>query len=146
MMSPYGIFNIPQFEKTGFTVDDFEKPEQSSQVVNGIKYDTVEFKTNIYPDHLGDLPIGPVQIQGNVLYKTGQNNPFNQDNNFFGADIFNNFFDSYATRPVTVTSQAIHLHVSPFRRRIVRRIFPGPSANLIFKRVFLLYRSRPGIL
>ena len=54
-----------------------------------------------------------MQIQGNVLYKTGQNNPFNQDNDFFGADIFNNFFDSYATRPITVTSQPIVLHVSP---------------------------------
>jgi hypothetical protein len=110
---PIRDIQFPQFDKTGFMVDDFEKPAQSSQVVNGVRYDTVEFKTNIYPDRLGDLAFGPVQIQGNVLYKTGQGNPFNQDNNPFGADIFNSFFDSYATRPVTVTSQPIQLHVLP---------------------------------
>ncbi len=110
---PMRDIQYPQFDKTGLTVDDFEKPEQNSQVFNGIKYDVVEFKTNIYPNHLGDLPLGPVQIQGNIVYKTGQNNPFGQENNPFGAEIFNNFFDSYATRPMTATSQPIHLHVSP---------------------------------
>ena len=110
---PMRDIQYPQFDKTGIVVDDFEKPLQSTQVVNGVKYDTVEFKTNIYPNRLGDLTFGPVQMQGNVLYKTGQSNPFGQDNGFFGADVFNNFFDSYATRPVTVTSQPIQLHVSP---------------------------------
>lgn len=110
---PIRDIQYPQFDKTGFTVDDFEKPEQDSQVYNGIRYDVVVFKTNIYPDHLGDLPLGPVQIQGNIVYKTGQNNPFGQDNNPFGAEIFNNFFDSYATRPMTATSEPIHLHVLP---------------------------------
>ena len=110
---PVRDIQFPQFDKTGVTVDDYEKPEQSSQVINGVRYDTVEFKTSIYPNRLGDLPLGPVQIQGNVLYKTGQNNPFGQDNDIFGANVFNNFFDSYATRPITVTSQPIILHVSP---------------------------------
>jgi hypothetical protein len=73
----------------------------------------VEFKTNIYPSHLSDLTLGPVQIQGNIVYKSGQSNPFNQDNGFFGGGLFNGFFDSYATRPVTITSQPIQLHVSP---------------------------------
>lgn len=109
---PVRDIQYPQFDKTGFTVDDFEKPLQSSQVVNGINYDTVEFNTNIYPNHLGDLSLGPIQIQGNVLYKTAQNNPFNQENSFFGSDVFSNFFDSYANRPVTVTSQPIHLQIS----------------------------------
>ena len=73
---------------------------KSSQIVNGVKYDGVQFKTYIYPNRLGDLAVGPVQIQSNILYKTGQEAiPFNQDNSFFGADVFNNFFDSYATRP-----------------------------------------------
>jgi hypothetical protein len=110
---PIRDIQYPQFDKTGFTVDEFEKPEQDSQVYNSIRYDVVVFKTNIYPDHLGDLPLGPVQIQGNVVYKTSQNNPFGQENNIFGAEIFNNFFDSYATSPMTATSQPIHLHVSP---------------------------------
>jgi len=110
---PVRDIQFPQFDKQGFVADDFDKPLQSSQIVNGIKYDTVEFKTNIYPDHLGDLTLGPVQIQGNILYKNSQASPFNQENNLFGADIFNSFFESYATRPVTVTSQTLQLHVLP---------------------------------
>lgn len=108
---PMRDIQYPLFDKTGFLVDDFDKPRQTSQVVNGVRYDTVEFKTNIYPNRLGDLALGPVQIQGNVLYKTGQENPFGQDSGFFGSNVFNNFFDSYTTRPVTVTSQPVQLHV-----------------------------------
>lgn len=110
---PIKDIQYPQFEKKGFLVDDFDKPQQSSGLFNGVRYDTVEFKINIYPNHLGDLTLGPVQIQGNVIYKTGQSNPFNQEGNFFGADVFNNFFDSYAARPVTVMSDPVVLHVSP---------------------------------
>jgi len=109
---PIHDIQYPQFDKTGITLDDYEKPLQSSQVINGIRYDTIEFKTNFYPSHLGDLALGPVQIQGNVMYKSSQASPFNQDNNPFGAEIFNSFFDSYTNRPVTVTSQPIPLHVS----------------------------------
>jgi len=109
---PIRDIQYPQFEKQGLLVDDFDKPQQSSGLFNGVRYDTVEFKTNIYPNRLGDLTLGPVQIQGNVVYKTGQSNPFNQEGNFFGADVFNNFFDSYAARPVTVSSDPIVLHVS----------------------------------
>jgi hypothetical protein len=110
---PMRDIQYPQFEKNGFTIDDFGQPQQSSEVVNGVRYDTVEFKTNIYPNRLGDLTFGPAQMAGNVVYKTGQNNPFGGDNAFFGSDVFNNFFDSYAARPVTISSQPIVLHVSP---------------------------------
>ena len=123
----------PQFEKNGFTVDDFQKPQQYSQVVNGIKYDVVEFKTNITPHHLGDVPIGPVQIAGNIIYKSGRNNPFNQDNNFFGTDIFNNFFDAYATRPVTITSPVIRLHVSPLPQEGCPQDFSGAVGQFDFQ-------------
>jgi hypothetical protein len=123
----------PQFNKQGVMIDDFEKPQQSSQVINGIRYDTVEFKTNIYPNRLGDLTFGPVQIQGNVIYKTGQENPFNQDNSLFGSNIFNNLFDSYATRPVTVTSQPILLHVSPLPSEKRPNDFSGAIGQFDFQ-------------
>ena len=110
---PVRDIQYPQFDKTGFLADDFDKPQQDSEVVNGVKYDTVSFRTTIYPDRLGDLSFGPVQIAGNILYKTGQSNPFGQDNGIFGNDVFNNFFDSYTTRPITVNSTPLILHVLP---------------------------------
>ena len=130
---PVRDIQYPQFDKTGIMVDDFESPQQSSEVINGVKYDTVEFKTNIYPNHLGDLPLGPVKIQGNVLYKTGQENPFNQDNSFFGTDVFNNFFDSYAARPIIVSSQPIGLHVSPLPEGNRPQNFSGAIGQFDFQ-------------
>ncbi|MBF0570270.1 MAG: protein BatD [Candidatus Omnitrophica bacterium] len=130
---PMRDIQYPLFNKTGFLVDDFEKPEQSSQVINGGRYDVVVFKTNIYPARLGDLTFGPVQIQGNVLYKTGQNSPFNQDNNFFGTDVFNNFFNAYATRPVTVSSEPVQLHVSSLPEVNRPQDFSGAIGQFDFK-------------
>jgi BatD DUF11 like domain len=130
---PIRDIQYPQFDKQGFTVDDFEKPQQSSGVINGVRYDTVEFKTNIYPNRLGDLRLDGVQIQGNVSYKIVQNNPFNQDNSFFGSDVFNNLFDSYATRPLTVTSQPIQLHVSPLPEDNRPQDFSGAIGQFDFK-------------
>jgi len=130
---PVRDIQYPQFDKTGFVADDFDKPSQDAQLVDGVRYDTVVFKTNIYPGRLGTLPLGPVQIQGNVIYKTSQNNPFNQDNSFFGSDVFNNLFDSYATRPMTVASQPIALHVLPLPADNRPPDFTGAIGQFDFK-------------
>jgi hypothetical protein len=130
---PLRDIQYPLFDKTGLVVDDFEKPQQSSGIINGVRYDTVEFKTNIYPNRLGDLSLGPVQIQGNVIYKTSQENPFNRDNSFFGSNIFNNFFDSYTTRPVTVASQPVLLHVSPLPSERCPNDFSGAIGQFDFQ-------------
>ena len=130
---PMRDIQLPQFDKTGFMVDDYQKPEQNTEIVNGVKYDTVEFKTNVYPSRLGDISFGPVQLQGNVIYKATQANPFNQENNPFGADIFNGFFDSYANRPVTVTSKPIELHVSELPSENKPGNFSGAMGQFAFK-------------
>jgi len=130
---PVRDIQYPQFDRQGFSVDDFEKPEQSSEIVNGLTYDTVEFKTNIYPNHLGDITIGPIQIQGNVLYKSGDNNsPFSQDSFFGASEIFNNMFD-YQARPITVSSKPIVLHVSALPQTNRPQDFSGAIGQFDFQ-------------
>ncbi|MBF0504546.1 MAG: BatD family protein [Candidatus Omnitrophica bacterium] len=130
---PIRDIQFPQFDKQGFAVDDFQKPQQYSQVLNGVKYDAVEFKSYIYPTHLGDVPIGPFQIAGNVVYKNGNNNPFNQDMNPFGGGLFKDFFDSYATRPVTVTSRPLPMHVRALPQEGRPRDFSGAVGQFDFQ-------------
>jgi BatD DUF11 like domain len=130
---PIRDIQYPQFDKQGLTVDDFEKPQQGSVVINGVRYDIVEFKTNIYPNRLGDLSLDPVQIQSKVIYKTAQDNSINQDDSFFGSNIFNNFFDSYTTQPLTVTSQPVQLHVSPLPEYHRPRDFSGAIGQFDFQ-------------
>lgn len=131
---PVRDIQFPQFDKTGFLVDEFDKPQQSSGVFNGVRYDTVEFKTNIYPNQLGEVVLGPVQIQGNMVYKTNQENPFGQqDNSFFGASVFNNFFDSYTTRPMTVKAEPIKLQVSSLPQENRPQDFSGAIGQFEFQ-------------
>ncbi len=130
---PMRDIQLANFDKQGFLMDAFEKPEQGAQVYNGIKYDTVEYKTKIYPNQLGDLQIGPIQIQGNIIYKTGQNNPFGQENDFFGGNFFNNFFDTYAARPATINSEAIHLHVLALPQANKPQDFTGAIGQFDFQ-------------
>jgi len=124
---------LTQFEAPGFIVDPFQASQPYEQVVDGIKYDIIEYKSFIYPSHPGDLVLGPVQIQGNVIYKTGQENPFNQDNSLFGSNGFSNFFDSYATRPVTVTSQPLTLHVASLPQGNRPKDFSGSIGQFDFQ-------------
>ena len=130
---PIRDIQYPQFEKQGFVVDDFEKPSQTAQVLDGVRYDTVRFKTNIYPDRLGDLIFGPAQIQGNVLYKAHSENPLSQENNFFGGDILSSFFDSYTTRPVNVASEPVKLHVSSLPEDDRPKDFSGAIGQFDFQ-------------
>jgi len=76
---PIRDIQYPQFASQGFLLDDFEKPQQSSGVFNGVRYDTVEFKTNIYPDRLGNYPWDPSRskamsfispVKANLLTRT----------------------------------------------------------------------------
>ncbi|MDE2028693.1 MAG: protein BatD, partial [Candidatus Omnitrophica bacterium] len=122
---------MPQFDQQGITVDDFAKPQQYSGVINGVRYDEVVFKTYIYPNRLGDLTLGPVRIRGNVLYKTGgDNNPFDQG--VFG-DAFKGFFDSYAARSLTVSSQPLVLHVSALSQANRPEDFSGGIGQFDFQ-------------
>ncbi|MBF0511342.1 MAG: protein BatD [Candidatus Omnitrophica bacterium] len=130
---PIRDIQYPQFEKDGFTVDDFEKPEQAAEILDGVRYDTVRFKTCIYPNRLGDVAFPEVQIHANLLYKTQQENPFHQDNGFFGPDIFSNFFDSYASRPVVVASKPVVLHVSDLPQEGRGQDFSGAIGHFDFE-------------
>ena len=67
-------------------MEDFPQPKQYSQVLNGVKYDVVEFSTNIYPTRTGEIDIGPAHIEGNLLYKAQD-----RRSNFFNDDFFNSF-------------------------------------------------------
>ncbi len=130
---PVRDIQYPQFEKQGFQTDAFDKPQQSSGIFNGSRYDTVEFKTNIYPNRLGEVTLGPVQLSANLLYKTGSNNPFGSNSGFLGTDVFNSFFDSYASRPIVLTSEPVVLHVLPLPQESRPNDFSGAIGQFDFK-------------
>lgn len=102
---------FPSFDTTGLTKTDFGEPEQTQQVLNGMGFNVVHFKTLISSTRAGELILGPAQLQANILYKN--QNQGGGAQNIFGTDIFDNFLTSYERRPFTVNSQQIKINVLP---------------------------------
>ncbi len=90
---------FPQMNQDGLEVGVLNH-QQYQQLLNGINYNIIEFKTTIYPKKVGDLPLGPAQINSSMIEEQQR-----QD------DFFQSLFNTYATRPVTATSNALVLHV-----------------------------------
>ena len=130
---PLRDIQLPKLEKNGFTLGEFTH-QQGTQVVEGIQYDVIEFKTDVYPSRTGELDIGPAEVEGNVVYKTktGKRNPFAgtawDDDDFFKGV----FGDSYSARPITITSKPFHLNVSAWPTEGKPQDFSGAVGQFDF--------------
>ncbi len=103
--------SYPQIEPREFVLDDFEQPTQYEQVINGIRYQVVEFKTFAYAMQAGELELGPVRETCQLAVKSEgrQQSGFGS---FFDDDFFNDFFDrNYVLRPLALESESLKLKV-----------------------------------
>ncbi|MBI5023960.1 MAG: protein BatD [Candidatus Omnitrophica bacterium] len=104
--------HFPEFKQAGVDMDKFDQPQQYDQMVNGIRYHTVEFNTNIYPTRIGELTIGPVTLDCNLAARSASaRTPFGAG--MFDDDFFNTFFDRYEKRPLALRSKTSGLTVLP---------------------------------
>ncbi len=106
---PLRNIQFPVMEKNGFVMDGIGQPQQYSQELNGVKYDVVDFSTYIYPTRAGDLDLGPVRLEGNLLYKTERS--ASSGGGLLNDDFFRGFFDNYQARPITLNAEALKMHV-----------------------------------
>lgn len=104
-----GDVQYPTFDTAGLTKTDFAEPEQTQQVLNGMGFNVVNFKTLISPTRTGEFTIGPAQLQANLIYRSQNQGA----SSMFGSDVFDNFFTSYERRPFTVNSTALRINVLP---------------------------------
>ncbi len=104
---PMRDIQMPKLEQDSFIMDAFSAPVQSTETLNGLQYDTVEFKAYIYPTRIGEVIIAPAKVEGNLIYKGGSGRRAGA----FGDDFFNSFFDNLTARPVSVTSNNLRLNV-----------------------------------
>ena len=103
----------PQFQHDGFTVGEFSKPKQYEQTIGGVRYQVLEFNTDIYPARTGDLKLGPATLLCNLLFKSSnrQRFPTNGMDNFFNDDFFEGIFNNYQKREVSLSSVDLPIHV-----------------------------------
>lgn len=101
---------FPEITQDGFQIDPFTDARQLNEVMDGVNWHVIEFATNLYPTHAGELVIAPILVRGSIVFKMeNQRDP----GGVFDEGFFSNFFTSYQKRPVTITSRSIKFQVMP---------------------------------
>ncbi len=105
----------PEISHEGISLGEFEQPKQYQETVNSINYEVIEFNTSIFGLKPGEFRIGPADLKCNLIArkKNERRVPFDSED-FFGSDIFENFFGRYQAYPITLKSADIPITISPF--------------------------------
>ena len=124
---------FPQFDHEGVSIGTFEQPKQYQEEVNGIAYDVIEFKTAIFGLQPGQFSLGPADLHCNLIVKkqsTRRNDPFSDD--FFGSDVFDNFFGRFEAYPYEVKSGNAPFTVLPVPQEGKPADFSGAMGDFTF--------------
>jgi len=103
----------PDLNNIGFSIGEYEQPQQYQQIVNGIRYDIVEFNTKIYPSRVGVLKLGPAKIACNIIVPSSRGVSRLGRGSIFADDFFNSIFDRNEKQPVMLESEGVDIKVLP---------------------------------
>jgi hypothetical protein len=102
----------PEMNTIGFTIGDYQPPQQYQQVIKGLRHNIVEFDNTIYPTREGELQLGPVKLLCNIVVHTSLGgSPLG--GGIFDDDFFNAFFDRQETQPMELQSEPVTINVLP---------------------------------
>ncbi len=98
----------PEFSHEGFSVGQFEKPKQYTEVVGGVNYDVIEFTASIFGMRQGEFRLGPASLKCNLLIRQQQHQRFPGGfDDFFNSNMFDNFLGGYQNYPLDLKSADI---------------------------------------
>ena len=120
----------PQIPHNGFSIREFSKPKQYQEVSNGVIYDVIEFKTQIFATRDGKLILGPASLKCNLIVKKERKrnqNPFFGD--FFNDNFFEDFFGKYESYPINLKSSKILINILPLPKKGKPSDFSGAVGN-----------------
>ena len=99
----------PQLSHEDFSIQEFENPVQGTETINGILFEILEFKTNIFGEKTGDFRLGPAQLQCTLLIgKEGGISPPSG-----GRTAVDTYFGSSENYLLNLESEKIPLEVIP---------------------------------
>ncbi len=93
--------NYPILDNVGFSEEGKTAVKQYQQVINGLKYDIVEFNKTIYPTRTGELNLGPLTVNCNILVASDKSN---RRESVFDDPFFSDFFNRSEKRPIKIKS------------------------------------------
>lgn len=94
----------PTVSAEGMSLDPFDRPRQFGQMIDGRRWDAVQFHTNVVPLQAGERLLGPALVRLNIVDRQRQGGMFN--------DPFFNAFGS-RRRPAEMRSAPVSLTVLP---------------------------------
>lgn len=103
----------PKVESVGFSVNDYDQAVQYQEVIKGLKYDIIEFNTTVYPTRIGELNLGPTQLDASLYIPSTNSDQYGRFNSIFDDDFFSGFFDRGQKRPVSITAKESPITVLP---------------------------------
>ena len=108
---------LPAFDQEGFSKVDFKEPRQYRQQRDGLIYEVLEFKTNIFGTKPGEYALGPARIKCSVMVKKRMARTPSMRDDMFGDDysrdsFFEEFFTHYERHPMELKSQSTRLIIS----------------------------------
>lgn len=121
----------PEYSHEGFSSGDFGKPLQYQETKEGIVYDVVEFRTDIFGTRPGELALGPATLQANIVMKKQGRRRSSVFDDFFGHDPFDDFF-GYSAEPVKLSSEKTVLTVMPLPQDKRPEDFSGAVGDFDF--------------
>lgn len=125
---PIRNLQFPKMEQEGFRLENFPQPPQYNEVVNGVNHTVVDYQGFIYPTRTGPLKIGPIRVDGSLLYKVRGS----AGNGFFNDDLLSSMFESYQERPISVNADPLNINVLPLPTQGQPSNFTGAVGQVNF--------------
>ncbi len=118
----------PRLSHESFSVQEFEHPVEKRETINGIVYETVEFKTNLFAKKTGDFRLGPARLRCAVWIGKGERDrPPPGDH-----DAVDSYFGASENVSLDLESEQILFKVSPFPQEGKPAGFEGAVGNFSF--------------
>ncbi len=113
--SRFGLRDIefPKMQSNGISYGDFSQPKQYQEVINGNRFEVIEFRANAFGTKNGVFKIGPAQVTANVLLRSSRSRGGSLFDGFFDDDFFGGFFGSYDLKETTLTSSVTYVSILP---------------------------------
>ncbi len=124
----------PEISHEGFSLEDFDKPKQYQQVINGVRYEVLEFNTKYFATRPGELVIGPAELECSLLSrsKSRRRRTSSLFDDFFGDSFFDDFFGNYERHPIKVKTPKINIRVLGLPEEGKPEGFNGALGNFKF--------------
>ena len=134
---------LPTFGQEGFSKVEFKEPKKYREELNGLIYDVLEFRTEMFGTRPGDYNIGPAKMKCNMMERKRVPRPSSAidsvfDEGPFADSFFDDFFVHYERRPLELKSDSLRVAILPLPEAGRPSSFSGAVGDYQF-----IYNANP---